>query len=389
MKKLDFEGIIITYSEEPTTECSEKLADQIYIENIELPCYFIGTAMLSFFEFYQADSPDLTETDYILSENFQRIITRFPHTNTEQIALVEETYVIKHVPVFIETTDYLVAKIYPEKYPDFFQKLSAIHDLHAVSKKELRSLKQYKSKQLLLDGTYGSRMLLLDEHQKNSEMIQAKLVYVNELYSFAHYSYAAMVEFLPEYEITSYEKFHEAYGKFIYSVTITKNGTTIPLLWPDYLYHKPENHLEFGLLANMDQRRYALFNSWKQNEEVTVEILATGFEDVYFKTKLKHPLSVKPYLSQSEYLADETICLTVDSEIISELDQKKAYVEIVTPKRIIVKDEQLHYELSDNQLLLLSEQFAKQGRYQLKVFSEKFGQLLVLFTIKREGSVEE
>lgn len=389
MPQLDFENSTITFAKEQTEKYSVKLDGQTYIENIELPCYFIGVATLSFFEFYQADSPDLTENDYILSEKFQKIITKFPHTNLEQIGLVGETYVIHQVPVYIETKDYLLANIYPEKYPKFLQKISDINDLEAVSKEELEFSRSYKRKRLLLEGTYGSRELLIKANEKNGQSVQDKLEYVNELYSFAHYSYAAMVQFLPEYGITSYDKFHEAYGKYIYSFTVTKNGQTIPLLWPDYLYHKPENHLEFGLLANTDQKRYQSFNSWVADEEVIIEILATGFEDVYFKTKLKQPMKMKPQLSQSEYLLRETICLTVDSEIIEELKQREAHFEVVTANRTTVKAEQLNYQLSGNQLLLPSEQLGKQGRYQLKVFSKKFGQLLVLFTIRREGLVKE
>lgn len=389
MSQLDFENSTITFVKEQTEKYSVKLDDQTYIENIELPCYFIGVATLSFFEFYQADSPSLTENDYVLSEKFQQIITRFSHTNSEQIGLVENTYVINQVPVYIETKDYLLAKIYPEKYSKFLQKISDIQDLQAVSKEEVKALKSYKRKQLLLEGTYGSRKLLIKANEKNGQLIQDKLEYVNELYSFSHYSYAGMVQFLPEYGITSYDQFHEVYGKYIYSCTITKNGQTIPLLWPDYLYHKPENHLEFGLLADTDQKRYQLFNSWVANEEVIIEILATNFEDVHFKAKLKQPMKVKPQLSQSEYLPEDTICLTVDPEIIDELEQKEAHFEVVRANRTTVKSEQLRYELSGNQLLLPSRQLGKQGRYQLKIFSERFGQLLVLFTIKREGLIKE
>ncbi|MDA9470941.1 hypothetical protein [Enterococcus sp. 5H] len=389
MPQLDFENSTITFAKEQTEKYSVKLDDQTYIENIEFPCYFIGVTTLSFFEFYQADSPHLAENDYVLTETFQQIITRFPHTNAEQIRFVGETYVINQVPVYIETKDYLLAKIYPEKYSKFLQKVSDIEDLQAVSKEELVALKSYKRKRLLLEGTFGSRELLIKANEKNGQLVQDKLEYVNELYSFAHYSYAAMVQFLPEYGITNYDQFHEAYGKYIYSFTITKNGQTIPLLWPDYLYHKPENHLEFGLLANTDQKRYQSFNSWVADEEVIIEILATGFEDVYFKAKLKQPMTVKPQLSQSEYLPEETICLAIDSEIIEELKQREAHFEVVTANRTTVQAEQLNYELSGNQLLLPSRQLGKQGRYQLKVFSKKFGQLLVLFTIKREGLVKE
>lgn len=185
------------------------------------------------------------------------------------------------------------------------------------------SIGGYKRKRLFLDGTYGSRVLLEEKLGQNVHPIQDKLEYVNELYSFAHYSYAAMVQFLPEYEINTYDQFHEAYGKFVYSFTVTKNGQTIPLLWPDYLYHKPENHLEFGLLANTKEPRYQLFDHWEANEIVKIDILAEGFEDVQFETHLKQPMSFPPKLSKSEYTFGEVICLSLDPRLVRELAEEK------------------------------------------------------------------
>ncbi|MBO0472884.1 hypothetical protein JZO86_04095 [Enterococcus ureasiticus] len=386
MKEVQLNGFSINYDTVQTEHCPIMLDEQLYIENKKLPRYFIGETTMTFFDFYYADNSDFQESDYRLSEKFQQIIGRFPHTNQKKIALNEsDSYSIKQVPVYITVKDYILAESKPEAYATFREKLATIQSLTPINEDEAESVFGYKRKRLFLDGTYGSRELLGKNQEQNVQAIQEKLEYVNEMYYFAHYSYAAMVQFLPEYDITTYDQFHEAYGKFVYSFTVTKKGKTIPLLWPDYLYHKPENHLEFGLLANTEQPRYQLFDQWELDEPIIIEILADGFEDVRFETTLKKPMNVPPKLSQSEYTLGETICLSVDPGLVKELDKKTAEFELLKTKKTSENGYSLDYELLEDQLLIPSSQFEKAGRYQLKITSDVYGQLLFLFTIKQEG----
>ncbi|EOH99682.1 hypothetical protein UAW_00835 [Enterococcus haemoperoxidus ATCC BAA-382] len=386
MKKVQLNEFSINYDIVQTEQCPVMLDEQLYIEDKKLPRYFIGETTMTFFDFYHADSPDFQETDYRLSERFLQIIGRFPHTNQKKIALNEsESYSIKQVPVYVTAKDYILAENNSEKYAKFREKMTMIQSLTPIIEDEAELVVGYKRKRLLLDGTYGSRELLEKGQEKNVQAIQEKLEYVNEMYYFAHYSYAAMVQFLPEYDITTYDQFHKAYGKFVYSFTITKNGKTIPLLWPDYLYHKPENHLEFGLLANTRQPRYLQFDEWEAKEPIMIEILADGFEDVRFETHLKQPMNVQPKLSKSEYTLGETICLSLDSGLIKELAKQEAKFELYKTKKTSENGYSLNYELLEEQLLMPSAQFEKTGRYQLKITSDVYGQLLFLFTIKQEG----
>lgn len=281
--------------------------------------------------------------------------------------------------------DYILAESKPEEYAKFREKLARVQSFSPVEEEEAEAVVSYKRKRLFLDGTYGFRELLENGQEKNVRAIQEKLDYVNEMYYFAHYRYAAMVQFLPKYGITTYEQFHEAYGKFVYSFTVTKNGKTSPLLWPDYLYHKPENHLEFGLLANTGQSRYQLFDEWESNEPITIEILAEGFEDVRFETHLKQPMTCPPKLSKSEYTLDEMICLSIDAGVSKELAKQEAKFEVFKTKKSSENGYLLAYELLEDQLVIPSAQFEKTGRYQLKITSDVYGQLLFLFTIKQEG----
>ncbi len=390
MNEIKINDFFIKYETVQTEQCPLKLADQVYIENIPLPRYLIGEATMSFYDFYHADCPELQESDYRLSEKFQQIIGRFPHTNQQKIMLNEYgSYSIMHVPVYVNTKDFILAKSNPAIYPDFSAKQAAIQSLTPIDEVEQTAIIGYKRKRLYLDGTYGPRILLENGLETNVQSIQVKLEYVNEMYYFAHYSYAAMVQFLPEYEITTYDQFHEAYGKYVYSFTMTKNGQTIPLLWPDYLYHKPENHLEFGLLANTDEARYRLFDRWEANESIKIEILAEGFEDVRFETHLKQPMSFPPKLSKSEYSLGDEICLSIDQGLIKELAEGNALFELFKTKKTSVNGYSLEYKLTENQLVLSGEQFEKPGRYQLKIKSDTYGQLLFLVTIKQEGLVQE
>lgn len=386
MKEVQLNGFSINYDTIQTEYCPVMLDEQLYIENKQLPRYFIGETTMTFFEFYHADSPYFQESDYQLSEKFQQIIGRFPHTNQKKIALNEsDSYSIKEVPVYFTVKDYILAESKPKAYAKFSEKMATIQSLTPISEEETESVVSYKRKRLFLDGTYGSRELLEKSQKNNVQAIQEKLEYVNEMYYFAHYSYAGMVQFLPEYDIKTYNQFHEAYGKFVYSFTITKNNKIIPLLWPDYLYHKPENHLEFGLLANTGQPRYQLFDHWKANEPITIEILADGFEDVRFETLLKQPMSHPPKLSKSEYILGETICLSIDPGLVKELSNQTAKFELFKTKKTSENGYSLDYELLEAQLLIPSAQFEKAGRYQLKIMSDVYGQLLFLFTIKQEG----
>lgn len=370
----------IAYDNHQTSQCPTKITEQLFIEKIDLPRYFIATVPMSFYTFYQADCPSFTKEDYSLSENFQKIIERFPHTNTNHVVFDGTTYQFKSIPIAIDSYSYIQAVVDPEQYAVFLSEIAKMEALSPYIDGQYFG----KRKELLLNGRYGKRKDFGDVSKANEKSVQAKLSYVNEMYSFGHYSYAAMVEFLPEYGITTYDQFHEAYGQSIYSVTLTKNDQTIPLLWPDYLYHKPENHLEFGVLANDSNSRYTLFNHWEAGESATLEILANGFEDVYFKTTLKQPLSTPPVLTKSEYLIGEDITMTLDEQVIDELHSGKARLEIILPKRERLSQDALTYKTTTNQLMIPSVQLGDQGRFQLKVFSERYGQLLVLFTLRKD-----
>lgn len=385
MKEIILDSYIIRYETRQTSQCSIKISDQLFIEKGDYPAYFIANVPMSFFAYYQADCPIFSENDYTLSDNFKRIIERFPHTNQEQIEFDGTTYHFKHIPIIIHIHTYIQAQLFPDDYKKCYAEIKKMEQIYPLNEK-IASESADKRKELFLDGHYGKRTKRSEINGENNgdKQIQKKLTYVNEMYAFSHYSYAAMIEFLPEYQITSYDQFHAAYGHAIYSVTIEKNNQKIPLLWPDYLYHKPENHLEFGILAGNVGTRYNEFNHWSKGDIVTVEIVAEGFEDVVFKSILKKPLKFTPRLSKNDYLIGEAIEVHLSSNIIDELKASIAHFEIVLPDREVVHNEALSYTLVGTRLQIPTEQLENQGRFQLKLYSEQYGQLLFLFTLRKD-----
>lgn len=122
---------------------------------------------------------------------------------------------------------------------------------------------------------------------------------------------------------------------------------------------------------------------------MSLDILAEGFEDVHFRTRLKQPMRFSPHLSKSDYILGETISLSIDNGLVKELEQQTARFELVKSKKISENGYSLDFELLEEELLLSGAQFEKAGRYQLKIISETYGQLLFLFTLKQEGSIQK
>lgn len=383
MKEILLDPYIIRYEEYQTPQCSFRIGDQLFIEDVDLPRYFMATVQMSSYTFYHADCPMFSEADYLINDNFKKIIQKFPHTNKKKIEFDGVMYQFKDIPVVIDTHTYIQALIFPNKYKKCFAEIKKMENLSSLDSENYDQFID-KRKELLLDGQYGKRINRSETIAKKNSNVQDKLAYVNEMYSFARYSYAAMIEFLPEYKIETYDQFHEAYGHAIYSMTIEKNHQKIPLLWPDYLYHNPENHLEFGILAGNIGNRYQAFNDWIEGDRITVEILAEGFEDVQFESVLKKPLEVIPGLSKNDCLIGEIIEANLSMDIIDELKNNTAHFDIVLPNKEILHQETVSYRLTDNTLQIPSEQFGNQGRFQLKLYSEQYGQLLLLFTLRKD-----
>jgi hypothetical protein len=377
MAQLTTELLSIQYDTKMTTACPVRLEQSLYIEDQALPRYLIGTSTLNLFEYYQAECPQLQKNDYQLTEQFQQIINRFPHTNQQVQFDGKGSYRIKEVPICITTKDYLLALLMPEHYPDFNEQLTKLSRLQF-----LKMTTDCQRKRLYLDGTFGSRALIEGVQEAPVQAIQKKLTFGEEYYYFGFYTYAGTIQFLPEYQIETYEQFHEAYGKYIYSVTLKKGNQVVPLLCPDYLYHQPENHLEFGLLADTEAQRYAPFQQWKAGEEIAVEILAEGFEDVVLTTTMKQALKQRPMLSKMAYSLGEDVILSVDAELLAELDHQ-AQLTVLKGKECM-NHPAVICDTKEERLILVGEQFTEAGHYQLKINRSNYGQLLFLFMLREE-----
>ena len=386
MNKIELSPFIIHHDTKETLQCPIKLSETLYIEDTPLPDCWLGEATIAAPQYYHADCPQLKHTDYLLSEPFKQILQRFPHTNTTMVHFGEDgIYQFQDIPMYITTTDYLLGLLQPDEYPMLAAQLKAFSTLSPVflGAQDEPLSPSPKRKRLFTDGTYGKREWVAGLPRKEAQPIQNQLAYVQQMYYFMHYRYAAMIEFLPEYNIRSYEAFHEAYGKYVYSFTIRTGEQTVPLLWPDYLYHRPENHLEFGVLAHQESPRYRLFDNWQEGQEVTVEILAEGFEDVRFTTTLKKMLAAPPILSSQTYDRDDTLELTAEEPLLEEL-KGEAIVQICGPKQLILDKQSLDFQFTEQGLTIPCRQFIRSGRYQLRITSPRYGHMLFLFSVTKE-----
>lgn len=381
MNKLIIGNDVLTYQTTESKKYCVKLSDEFYVKESVLDCFIIGEVDMFVYDFYYSDNQELEEKDYVLSESFQRIITRFPHTNMEKISYEKDTYVIKHVGVVVSVKDYVIAQSEQQTYHTFLSQFEKINQVKLVSQKEKKPLE--KLKRLMLDGTFGKREYITNQHHQ-AQSIQHKLTYGDEFYGFGSYSYAGFIEFLPEYHVTTYDDFHEQYGKYIYSMVIKRHNIVVPLLWPDYLYHRPENHLEFGVLSDENIKRYDLFNDWEEGDNIQIDILAEGFEDVSFTSTLKKPLKQKPKRTKESYLLGEDIEIELPKDILDEIKEDRTIVDVIPPNQEDAMKEMSSLVLNQSSMSILTKETFKTGHYQIRIHSHQYGQLLIVATLKKK-----
>ncbi|CAK9885707.1 MAG: hypothetical protein XXXJIFNMEKO3_02114 [Candidatus Erwinia impunctatus] len=389
MKTLHMDNGVLHLSHGMTQQCPFLQSDGVYASEQRLPEWILAVTDMMLVEFYQQEIPQPGAAAYTLSPAHQEIVKRFPHTNTRLQLDEQSQYRFSDIPVCIATADLLQAVKNEGEHSAFFQRLAGFSSLLALTETELVSDAAYKRKRLHLNGEYGVRECLHPSHQQNAKCVDGQLVISRELYYFAHYIYAAVIEFEPQYGIDSYDKFHQAFGKFIYSVTLTKGDSTLPLLWPDYLYHQPENHLEFGIPLIEDDPRYLLMQSWQEGDEITIRILAEGFQDLVLSSRLKRPHCPPPQLLSKQYQADRPLSFSPDLALLQEIRQAPDIATVITPDKCKIKLSAVDFTLTDTALVLPLTQFSQQGLFQLAIRSHLFGEMLFFFHYEKEENAKK
>ncbi|WP_251855352.1 hypothetical protein [Enterococcus italicus] len=379
-KLLAINEMTVLFSSEWTEKTPYPYGEGLYASIHTLPDQLIGKKTMTFAMYYASEGVE--NLALTVASRFVEAVKRFPATNERVVLQTDGTYQLKHVPVSI-ALETLVQSLFSADASDLVQEVASWVDQEWLPTDAVLAYRGEATKPLLANGTYGKRSYFTAQ-QADLPSLKDQLVLTSELYQFAPYVYAGTIGFLPELDRDSYQVFHECFGKFVYSVTLQKDGRTIPLLWPDYLYHKPEGHLEFGVLAADEAKRFAPFAEWFAGEEVTIEIRAEGFQDIVLKTKLKQPLKGSNQLQKNTLLIGEDLCYQIaDDELWSEIEDQRAQVALVTPKREKVTVDASNATVANRQVIV-SGVTDYPGRYQFSVTSPRFGTLLQVFRVVRE-----
>lgn len=328
--------------------------------------YVIGKVDMTLETFYQSDCSAEVLADLKLATIFEPILKRQPTRNPRLQKQLNNHYCLKQVPVYMDLADYLVIK--DQVNHPLYPLVQEWQDIKNVRADEVDACKY---KRLLADGSYGKREYL---GKKRPKPVPFPLKILADYYQFMHYSYAAEIGFVSN-QVNSYEAFDQLYGRHIYSVIARINNQAIPLLWPDYLYHVPENHLELGFLKTEENLRYQLLNQWQAGDQLKIEIWADGFEDVCLVTEFKANLG-------------QPITATIKEEgILFRLP--KALAKVIYPS----KDKGSWYVedswqplpgkwLDEQTWLVANESLGDLSRYQVKWTHPLYGTYLTVVSVK-------
>ena len=242
----------------------------------------IGKLNMSFEEFYDGFIDDSNMGKYNVSPVFKDVIKKYPPTNyrIEPIFFGDEvSYNLLNVDVAVE-----------KKLLQNSEILNAIWQ-RVENQKEVNSIEEllqnniYKVKVLNENGCFSPRILLDESLENNVKDINDEIYLGRQFYKFGFYTYATFIE--TKANIKTYEEFQGYYGKYVYAVTVEHNNKTLGLTWLDYIMHKPDAHLEFGITSSLGGKRFEEFNDFKKGDLLTITIMADGFKDVVLKLNIK------------------------------------------------------------------------------------------------------
>lgn len=247
----------------------------------------VGTTDMPCGEFYRALAPDVPPAAYALPRLWERTVEKYPPICPDLVLAGEpgaRTYVVRNVAVAAPTA--LVGEGTGSSAPAR-ARWSGVRDVREVrSPGELAELACYKVKPLRADGTFGPRVLLHPDNARACASMAGRLSVTREFGRFIYYSYACFVEPGPAEGVTTFEQFRRLYGGAVFAVELERPGAALGLMWPDWICHEPDNHLELGVLYRGAGERYAAFSGFSKGDPLVIRILARGFEDLELRTTL-------------------------------------------------------------------------------------------------------
>ncbi len=251
----------------------------------------VGVTDMMAAEFYHALTPDLGEQAYEMGPLWEGAASRFAPI-CPRLELVGEkgslTYVIHDVEVFVSA-----AALEDPAAGAARARWALARDVVEIADAEqLAALGLYKAKGLLADGSFGPRVPMTcgDTVLANLRDLSGRVVVAREFERFIYYTYACFIEAVPvpgEKPVEAFEEFAEFLGRDVYAIELVREGgASLGMIWPDWICHVPDAHLELGVLYAGAGERYEAFSGFAAGERCLVRILATGCADVELEVTL-------------------------------------------------------------------------------------------------------
>lgn len=251
----------------------------------------VGVTDMTAAEFYRALAPGLGEHAYDLGPLWEGAVERFAPI-CPRLELVGEkgaqTYVIHDVPVYVGK-DALAAPGAAAARARW----AAVREVVEVGcAADLAALGLYKAKGLLADGSFGPRVPMgcANAAPAGIRDLSGRVVVAREFERFIYYTYACFIEAVPvpgEKPVETFEDFAAFLGRDVYAVELEREGgAALGMIWPDWICHKPDAHLELGVLYAGAGERYEAFSGFAAGERCVVRLLATGCEDIELEVTL-------------------------------------------------------------------------------------------------------
>ena len=258
----------------------------------ELPL-LVGLTDMTAAEFYHSLTPGVAQGAYMLGPLWEGVAERFAPL-CPRLELVGETgartYVIHDVPVYVGVAGLAARGAEPAR-----TRWSQVHDVREVASAAelsavLAEMGVYKAKGLLADGSFGPREQLGDAAAAGLRDMGNRVRVAREFERFVYYTYACFVEAVPaagEKPVETFEDFAEFLGRDVYAIELEREGgAALGMIWPDWICHKPDAHLELGVLFAGAGERYAAFGGFEAGEHCVIRILASGCADIELEVSL-------------------------------------------------------------------------------------------------------
>ena len=252
----------------------------------------VGVTDMTAAEFYHSLAPGLGEDAYSLGSLWEGATGRFAPI-CPRLELVGEkgalTYVIHDVPVFVGKAALAAPGAQAAR-----ARWAQVRDVVEVADKTaLAAQGLYKAKGLLANGTFGPRVAMGfdgDSLPAGLRDLGGRVAVAREFESFIYYTYACFIEAAPasgEKPVESFDDFAEFLGRDVYAIELERSGgAAIGLIWPDWICHEPDAHLELGVLFAGAGERYEAFSGFIAGERCVIRILATGCADIELEVSL-------------------------------------------------------------------------------------------------------